>query len=96
MILPGLELTFLDCPADEPNPEDPGKTLSVRLVEDDPVSAEAVSRAQSWIDYCRANHLHCLPNEDVPLPTRVLDVRVVHRYLRYRYQYQYLRYWYRY
>jgi hypothetical protein len=64
---------FLDWPPNDNN-YDRDTALPIRLVEDDPASEVAFARAQSWIEYCKANHPHCLPNEDVPLPTRVLDI----------------------
>jgi len=62
----------VDWPQDDNNREG-HNSLSFRLVEDDPASKEAFTRAKCWIDYCKANHPACLPNEDVPLPTRILD-----------------------
>lgn len=62
---------FLDWPKNDARDGD--EALPARLVEDDPASEISFSRAQRWIDHCKFNHPNCLPNEDVPLPTRVLD-----------------------
>ncbi|KAE9370261.1 HET-domain-containing protein, partial [Stipitochalara longipes BDJ] len=64
---------FLDWPQNDHRSKG-DNALASRLAEEDPASEEAFSRAQHWIEYCKANHLNCLRNEDVPLPTRVLDV----------------------
>lgn len=62
-----IELMFLDWPPNDNN-YDRDTALPIRLVEDDPASEVAFARAQSWIEYCKANHPHCLPNEDVHCP----------------------------
>ncbi|PVH92004.1 HET-domain-containing protein [Periconia macrospinosa] len=59
-------------------PEDRDKALKekivTRFVEDDPGSDSAFALAESWISDCMANHDHCLNNQDVELPSRVLDI----------------------
>ena len=67
------ELMVVDWPQDNTK-RDGDNALPFRLVEDDPASEEAFARAQNWIEYCKSNHPNCLPNEDVPRPTRVLEV----------------------
>ena len=66
---------FEDCPGDQLSDSSSNGKISFRFVEDNPASDEAFSRAKTWISHCLASHTHCPSNENVPLPTRVLDIR---------------------
>jgi len=67
-------LVILDCPGDQLSDSKENGTTSSRFVEDNPRSDEAFSRAKTWIGNCLAEHQFCKTNDNVPLPTRVLDI----------------------
>ncbi|KAF2470809.1 HET-domain-containing protein [Lindgomyces ingoldianus] len=50
------------------------KIITTRFIEDDPGSDGAFALAESWILDCVASHDHCLNNQNVELPSRVLDI----------------------
>jgi hypothetical protein len=74
LILFWNSLIVLDCPGDQLSDNKENGTTSSRFVEDNPGSDEAFSRAKTWIGNCLAEHQFCKTNDNVPLPTRVLDI----------------------
>ncbi|KAL5331833.1 hypothetical protein ACEPPN_001371 [Leptodophora sp. 'Broadleaf-Isolate-01'] len=66
--------TLPDCPGDKLGNKKENGGITFRFVEDNPASDEAFSREKAWIRNCSSEHPYCRNNDNVLLPSRVLDL----------------------